>query len=110
MRIVFFGNTEFSNPTLKKCNSSYDVISVVTNHSKQMGRGRKFLETPVKSLAEELKLNVIEIDNLNDEVEQTFSKDELEGILHSYETDKLPELPITKEETVRVLKEMNRIR
>ena len=43
MRIVFFGNTEFSNPTLKKCNSSYDIISVVTNHSKQMGRGR----TPV---------------------------------------------------------------
>ncbi len=53
MRIVFFGNTEFSNP--------------MTNHSKQMGRGRKFLETPVKSLADKLKLNVIEIDNLNDE-------------------------------------------
>ena len=67
MRIVFFGNTEFSNPTLNKCNSSYDVISVVTNHSKQMGRGRKFLETPVKSLADELKLNVMEIDDLNDE-------------------------------------------
>ena len=67
MRIVFFGNTEFSNPTLNKCNSSYDIISVVTNHSKQMGRGRKFLETPVKSLADELKLNVMEIDNLNDE-------------------------------------------
>ena len=67
MRIVFFGNTEFSNPTLNKCNSSYGVISVVTNHSKQMGRGRKFLETPVKSLADELKLNVMEIDNLNDE-------------------------------------------
>ena len=50
------------------------------------------------------------IDNPNDEVEQTFSKDELEGILHSYETDKLPEHPITKEETVRVLKEMNRVR
>jgi methionyl-tRNA formyltransferase len=32
-----------------------------------MGRGRKFLETPVKSLADKLKLNVIEIDNLNDE-------------------------------------------
>jgi len=32
-----------------------------------MGRGRKFLETPVKSLADELKLNVMEIDNLNDE-------------------------------------------
>ena len=47
------------------------------------------------------------IDNLNDEVEQTFSKDELEGILHSYEIDKLPEHPITKEETVKVLKEMH---
>ena len=67
MRIVFFGNTEFSNPTLNKCNSSYDIVSVVTNRSKQMGRGRKFLETPVKSLADELKLDVIEIDNLNDE-------------------------------------------
>jgi len=67
MRIVFFGNTEFSNPTLSKCNSSYDIVSVVTNHSKQMGRGRKFLETPVKSLADELKLDVIEVDNLNDE-------------------------------------------
>ena len=52
------------------------------------------------------KINSL-IDNPNDEVEQTFSKDELEGILHSYETDKLPEHPITKEETVRVLKEMH---
>ena len=46
------------------------------------------------------------IENPNDEVEQTFSKDELEGILHSYETDELPEHPITKEETVRVLRDM----
>ena len=66
MRIVFFGNTEFSNPTLNKCNSSYDIVSVVTNHSKQMGRGRKLLETPVKSLADQLNLDIIEVDNLND--------------------------------------------
>ena len=31
------------------------------------------------------------IENPNDEVEQMFSKDDLEGILHSYETDELPE-------------------
>tara|TARA_B100000427_G_scaffold245547_1_gene208565 strand:- start:2056 stop:2979 length:924 start_codon:yes stop_codon:yes gene_type:complete len=67
MRIVFFGNTEFSNPTLNKCNSSYDIVSVVTNRSKQMGRGRKFLETPVKSLADDLNLDIIEVDNLNNE-------------------------------------------
>ena len=40
------------------------------------------------------------------ELEQRFSKEELEGILHSYETDELPEHPITKEETVRVLRDM----
>ena len=43
----------------------------------------------------------------NNELEQRFSKEELEGILHSYEIDKLPEHPITKEETVKVLKEMH---
>ena len=42
----------------------------------------------------------------NNELEQRFSKEELEGILHSYETDELPEHPITKEETVRVLRDM----
>ena len=42
----------------------------------------------------------------NNELEQRFSKEELEGILHSYETDELPEHPITKEETVKVLRDM----
>ena len=42
----------------------------------------------------------------NNELEQRFSKEELEGILHSYESDELPEHPITKEETVRVLRDM----
>ena len=42
----------------------------------------------------------------NEKVEQRFSKEELEGILHSYETDELPEHPITKAETVRVLRNM----
>ncbi len=44
--------------------------------------------------------------NRNNVLEQRFSKEELEGILHSYETDELPEHPITKEETVRVLRDM----
>ena len=47
MKIIFFGNTEFSNPTLEKCNTSLDVVSVVTNPSKKMGRGRLFSDTPV---------------------------------------------------------------
>ena len=64
MKIIFFGNTEFSNPTLEKCNASLDVVSVVTNPSKRMGRGRRFSDTPVKILADKLKINVIQVENL----------------------------------------------
>merc|ERR1711991_806114 len=38
----------------------------------------------------------------NNELEQRFSKEELEGILHSYETDELPEHRITKEASIKV--------
>ena len=64
MKIIFFGNTEFSNPTLEKCNTSLDVVSVVTNPSKKMGRGRRFSDTPVKILADKLRINVIQVENL----------------------------------------------
>jgi len=50
IKIIFFGNTEFSNPVLIKCAESYNVCSVVTNPSKKMGRGQKFVDTPVKIL------------------------------------------------------------
>ena len=51
IKIIFFGNTEFSNPVLIKCAEYYNVCSVVTNPSKKMGRGQKFVDTPVKILA-----------------------------------------------------------
>ena len=35
IKIIFFGNTEFSNPVLIKCAESYNVCSVVTNPSKK---------------------------------------------------------------------------
>jgi methionyl-tRNA formyltransferase len=67
IKIIFFGNTEFSNPVLIKCAESYNVCSVVTNPSKKMGRGQKFVDTPVKILAKNYKLEIIECDNLLDE-------------------------------------------
>ncbi|MDG1900277.1 MAG: methionyl-tRNA formyltransferase [Candidatus Marinimicrobia bacterium] len=50
-----------------KCAESYNVCSVVTNPSKKMGRGQKFVDTPVKILAKNHKLETIECDNLLDE-------------------------------------------
>ena len=67
IKIIFFVNTEFSNLVLIKCAESYNVCSVVTNPSKKMGRGQKFVDTPVKILAKNHKLETIECDNLLDE-------------------------------------------
>ncbi|HIF29839.1 MAG: methionyl-tRNA formyltransferase [bacterium] len=66
IKIIFFGNTEFSNPVLLKCNEFYNVASVVTNPSKKMGRGQKLFDTPVKILSNDHNLEVIECDNLLD--------------------------------------------
>ena len=66
INIIFFGNTDFSNPTLLACNNSFNLKAVVTNKSKKMGRGQKILDTPVMTLAKEENLKIIEGVDLND--------------------------------------------
>ena len=66
LNIIFFGNTDFSNPTLLACNKSFNLKAVVTNKSKKMGRGQKILDTPVMTLAKEKNLKIIEGIDLND--------------------------------------------
>ena len=51
INIIFFGNTDFSNPTLLACKKKFNLKAVVTNKSKKMGRGQKILDTPVMTLA-----------------------------------------------------------
>ena len=64
IKIIFFGNTDFSNPVLLKCAEAYNVSCVVTNQSKKMGRGQKLIDTPVKTLAQNENLHVFECNNL----------------------------------------------
>ena len=66
INIIFFGNTNFSNPTLLACNKHFNLKAVVTNKSKKMGRGQKILDTPVKTLAKEKNFKIIEGIDLND--------------------------------------------
>ena len=66
INIIFFGNTDFSNPTLLACNEKFNLKAVVTNKSKKMGRGQKILDTPVMTLAKEENLKIIEGVDLND--------------------------------------------
>ena len=62
------GNPEFAVPSLKKlAASNHEILSVVTNPPKPAGRGRKLINTPVAKCAEDLDLNVKEIDNLHSE-------------------------------------------
>ena len=67
LNIIFFGNTDFSNPTLLACNESFNLKAVITNKSKKMGRGQKILDTPVMALAKEKNFKIIEGIDLNNE-------------------------------------------
>lgn len=66
MRIVFFGNGEFGVPTLRALADYHDVAAVMTNPDRLSGRGRKANPTPVKSVALECGIPVIEAEKLRD--------------------------------------------
>ncbi len=68
MKIVFMGTPEFALPSLKKLvDSSHEVLAVVTSPDKERGRGQKISYTPVKSLALQYNLQVLQPEKLKDE-------------------------------------------
>ncbi len=61
LKIVFMGTPEFSLPSLKAIfEKGYEILAVVTQPDRPKGRGRKVQPPPVKVLAEELGLPVIQ--------------------------------------------------
>ncbi len=70
MKIIFMGTPEFSVNVLKELiNSKYEIALVVSQPDKKVGRGQKYVSTPVKKLAVENNLNVFQPDNINDHVD-----------------------------------------
>jgi methionyl-tRNA formyltransferase len=59
-RTVFMGSPEFALPTLRLLAERYPVVGVVTQPDKPAGRGRVMTPPPVKVLAGELGLPVIQ--------------------------------------------------
>jgi methionyl-tRNA formyltransferase len=59
-RIVFLGSPEFAVPTLRKLNEQYQVVGVVTQPDRPAGRGQLLKSPPVRLLASELNLPVIQ--------------------------------------------------
>ena len=65
MRVIFMGNPEFALPTLQALiHSNHEVVGVVSNPPKPMGRGRYLRSTPVGEFSQKNNLNLIEADSL----------------------------------------------
>jgi methionyl-tRNA formyltransferase len=76
MRVVFFGTPAFAVPTLTALlNSSHQVVGVVTQPDKPRGRGQKVSDAPVKALAVERGLPVLQPERLRpDAFESAFKR------------------------------------
>ncbi len=67
MKLVFMGTPEFAVPSLRALASSrHDIAAVVTNPDRPAGRGRKVTPSPIKTLAEELELELLQPASLLD--------------------------------------------
>jgi methionyl-tRNA formyltransferase len=63
-RVVFMGSPDFALPTLRTLAENYEVVGVVTQPDRASGRGRGMKAPPVKLLAQELNLPVIQPEKL----------------------------------------------
>jgi methionyl-tRNA formyltransferase len=63
-KIVFMGSPDFAVPTLRALVLHYNVIGVVTQPDRPSGRGRELKSPPIKLLAQELGLPIIQPEKL----------------------------------------------
>jgi len=64
VRVVFMGSPDFSLPTLRALADAYDVVGVVTQPDRASGRGRELKAPPVKTLALDLHIPVMQPEKL----------------------------------------------
>lgn len=65
-KIVFMGSPDFSLPTLQALHENYSVVGVVTQPDRAAGRGRELKPPPVKTLALELDIPLIQPEKLRE--------------------------------------------
>jgi methionyl-tRNA formyltransferase len=69
-RVVFMGSPDFALPSLRLLNQHYQVVGVVTQPDRASGRGRELKSPPVKTLAQELNIPIIQPEKLKEATEQ----------------------------------------
>ncbi|HSL44968.1 MAG TPA: methionyl-tRNA formyltransferase [Anaerolineales bacterium] len=62
--VVFMGSPDFALPTLRALAQNYKVVGVVTQPDRASGRGRELRPPPVKLLAQELDIPIIQPEKL----------------------------------------------
>jgi methionyl-tRNA formyltransferase len=86
MRVVFFGTPQFAVPSLAALlASAHQVVGVVTQPDKPRGRGQKVSDAPVKALALEHGLAVLQPARLSRDFEADFRALDAElGVVAAY--------------------------
>ena len=70
LKIVFMGTPDFSVPVLKALIDNYKVKAVVTQPDKQVGRNGKLAKPPIKVLAEENNILVLQLKKVREEYQE----------------------------------------
>lgn len=60
MRVIFMGTPDFAVPTLIKLLEEHEVLAVITQPDRKAGRGQQFVFSPVKQVALEHNLQVLQ--------------------------------------------------
>ncbi|MFN8410980.1 MAG: methionyl-tRNA formyltransferase [Anaerolineales bacterium] len=66
IKTVFMGSPEFALPTLRALAQHYEVVGVITQPDRASGRGRELKAPPVKTLALELNIPVLQPEKLRE--------------------------------------------
>jgi methionyl-tRNA formyltransferase len=70
IRIVFMGSPDFALPSLSALIKTYQVVGVVTQPDRASGRGRELKSPPVKTLALELNIPVVQPEKMREAMTQ----------------------------------------
>ena len=65
MNIIFFGTPDFAVPTLKALIENHNVVAVVTQPDKPHGRSNKLIASPVKQLAQQHNIPVLQYEKVS---------------------------------------------
>ena len=75
LKVVFMGTPQFSVPVLQALIDNYKVKAVVTQPDKQVGRSGKIAKPPIKIVAQENNILVIQLKKIKEEYQEIIDLD-----------------------------------